>query len=687
MSLYDNGGATPIGTAVVQADGTWTTSVTLSGDGTHSIVATDTDTVGNTGMSAPVVFTLDTVPPTVSIGNAGTLTNQASQTISGTVDVADIGTTVALYDNGGTTPIGTAVVQPGLDNTPVGFSSAEATFYEVENDWAPSQMIDGLFTGPPGPGTYGGINGWSVYNYATGVSEAADALLTLASPLPAGQYELTFTIYQNYYGNPGHLLGDFSLDYTTAASPTLSSLQTPVTIESASSLNGTTFSFLSPGELLANTSQNSIGTDTYTISAFVDSASPITGIFLDAIKNPALPSSGPGRFDNGNFVVSELTLDASSSGTWSTTVALSGDSTHSLVAKDTDAAGNTGVSDAVAFILDTVAPAAPASLADTSVVNGYVNKASNTGTQALTGSAEAGSTVTVYDGSTQLPGAALADGTGRWSYTLGGLADGSHSFTATATDAADNTSDFSSALAFTVDTVAPVTSIVDISQSGTKKSSVSAISGLSESLSTVTLYDGTEVLGTATADNAGHWAIAINNLSDVVHTFTATAIDPAGNLGAASQPVFFGSSKADNISGVISDVAGGDLIEGSGGADKLTGGPGTDIFLYHLNFGKDTIAGFDLANDVLAFDQNLFGSVADVVSHTADVKGNAVITYDGADTVTLLGITTAQIAGNIALLGQYTASFATSAGGSGVTPTYDPPPETLAQTLTQLQHA
>ena len=53
-------------------------------------------------------------------------------------------------------------------------------------------MIDGDFTGDQG-------NGWSVFNFYTGSSEAADALLTLASPLPAGQYILTFTIYQNYY--------------------------------------------------------------------------------------------------------------------------------------------------------------------------------------------------------------------------------------------------------------------------------------------------------------------------------------------------------------------------------------------------------------------------------------------------------------------------------------------------------
>src|SRR5689334_17667026 len=109
----------------------------------------------------------------------------------------------------------------------VTFSRAIASFYEVQNNWAPSQMIDGIFTGPPpGPGqdpTYGGVNGWSVYDFNAGKADGANALLTLASPLPAGEYELTFRSYQNYYGNPGHILGDFALDYTTDTSPTLSS--------------------------------------------------------------------------------------------------------------------------------------------------------------------------------------------------------------------------------------------------------------------------------------------------------------------------------------------------------------------------------------------------------------------------------------------------------------------------------
>jgi len=131
--------------------------------------------------------------------------------------------------------------------------------------------------------------------------------LTIASPLTAGEYILTFNIFQNYFGNLGHILGDFALSYTTDPSPTLSTPKTPVFIGSALSLNGTTFSSLSQNELLTH---HPAGTDTFAISALINAASPVTGIFLDALENPALPTDGPGQFENGNFVVTEFVMDA-----------------------------------------------------------------------------------------------------------------------------------------------------------------------------------------------------------------------------------------------------------------------------------------------------------------------------------------------------------------------------------------
>ena len=79
----------------------------------------------------------------------------------------------------------------------------------------------------------------------------------------------------------------------------------------------------------------------------------------------------------------------------------------------------------------------------------------NDNTLTLTGTAEANSTVKVYDGATLL-GSAVTNSSGAWTYTTAALSDGAHNLTATATDAAGNTSAASAALAVTIDTTAPV---------------------------------------------------------------------------------------------------------------------------------------------------------------------------------------------------------------------------------------
>ena len=97
----------------VTADALGNWSFTPSGlaDGPHTIVASQTDAFGNTG-TATLSFTLDTTAPVVAITSAGGPTNQTSQTITGTVDVADAGATVLILDaNQGNGVIGTATVQ------------------------------------------------------------------------------------------------------------------------------------------------------------------------------------------------------------------------------------------------------------------------------------------------------------------------------------------------------------------------------------------------------------------------------------------------------------------------------------------------------------------------------------------------------------------------------------------------
>ena len=57
VTLFDNGGTTPIGSGVVQADGTWSIPNVTLAPGVNSLVAKDTDLAGNTGSSAAVVET------------------------------------------------------------------------------------------------------------------------------------------------------------------------------------------------------------------------------------------------------------------------------------------------------------------------------------------------------------------------------------------------------------------------------------------------------------------------------------------------------------------------------------------------------------------------------------------------------------------------------------------------------
>jgi Ca2+-binding RTX toxin-like protein len=105
VTVWD--GITSVGSALVDLNGNWSTSVNLTSDGPHSLTATQTDAAGNTGTSGSSVdYTLDTAAAAVVITSLGRLTNQAMQTVGGTVDPSEAGATVKVWD--GTTALGTA---------------------------------------------------------------------------------------------------------------------------------------------------------------------------------------------------------------------------------------------------------------------------------------------------------------------------------------------------------------------------------------------------------------------------------------------------------------------------------------------------------------------------------------------------------------------------------------------------
>ena len=81
----------------------------LGADGSKEVTAQFSDTAGNSSISSPLSFVLDTTAPLVAITSGGGLTNQAAQTLTGTVDAAEAGATVTIFDNA--IPIASAIVQ------------------------------------------------------------------------------------------------------------------------------------------------------------------------------------------------------------------------------------------------------------------------------------------------------------------------------------------------------------------------------------------------------------------------------------------------------------------------------------------------------------------------------------------------------------------------------------------------
>ena len=110
-------------------------------------------------------------------------------------------------------------------------------------------------------------------------------------------------------------------------------------------------------------------------------------------------------------------------------------------------------------------------------------------------------------------------------FTLPKLSDGEHSLSTTVSDTKGHTSGHSPDFVLTVDTtVAPVSDLQvtdDVAQhtgpltsGGLTNDATPALSGTAEAGSTVTIYDGSTVLGTAVADEDRHWRFTPDPLGE-----------------------------------------------------------------------------------------------------------------------------------------------------------------------------
>ena len=248
-------------------------------------------------------------------------------------------------------------------------------------------------------------------------------------------------------------------------------------------------------------------------------------------------------YDNG---VKIGVVKADNKGNWSFDTGVLSDGHNDFSAKAKVGKKTSGFSKHKAVDVDATSPPAPskpdlAAASDTGASS--TDNITQDNTPTLTGTAEAGSTVTIKDGASVL-GTTIANSAGAWSFTTRGLGEGPHALTATATDKAGNTGPASGSLAVTIDTSPPpkpskpdLAAASDTGISSTDnitRDTTPTLTGTAEAGSTVTIRDGASVLGTTVANSAGAWSFTTGGLGEGPHALTATATDKAGNTGPAS---------------------------------------------------------------------------------------------------------------------------------------------------------
>ncbi|WP_407194008.1 Ig-like domain-containing protein [Bradyrhizobium sp. STM 3566] len=331
------------------------------------------------------------------------------------------------------------------------------------------------------------------------------------------------------------------------------------------------------------------------------------------LDGTAVANSTVKVFD-GTTQLGSVTADAN--GAWHYTTAALADGKHSFTATDTASGVTSKASAALDVTVDAAAPDAPILLSDPTTHNRAT----------VSGTAEAGSLVKLYEGTTLL-GTTTAATDGSFSVTTPNLKHGSHTFTATATDAAGNTS----ALSQPIDP--PIgshsggkdASTVEVTNVRQHWDHTATIKGTADPNSEIKLFDGTTSVGSATTGADGKWSFQTSDLSGKSHAFTAEQVDTTGHVvGTSSGQAVIGSGHSDTLTG-------------TSGNDVMVGKAGADTFQFASNFGQDVIKDFAVsgpAHDTIEFSKSVFDSFASVLSHAAQ-SGHDVVIAAGSDTLTL----------------------------------------------------
>ena len=200
------------------------------------------------------------------------------------------------------------VADVAVIGAPSTVSLTNATATASQPSYSVAEAINGVTTG--------GNEGWAI-DVGTIVAQTACFETVTSTPTGNGSYvraTLQFSTIDDYY------LGRFRIAGTTADRSTFADgmanggaigapaiWSTLALLSASASEPGLTFTPLSDGSFLVA----GAGTRPTFTMQLATPLSGLTGIRLEAMEDPSLPSSGPGVATNGNFILTEMSVAAS----------------------------------------------------------------------------------------------------------------------------------------------------------------------------------------------------------------------------------------------------------------------------------------------------------------------------------------------------------------------------------------
>ena len=524
VTVKDSAGK-PIGSATADANGNYTVKPATPVPHGTMLGVSATDAAGNTGPAATA--TVDSAAP-----NAPTVKPTSGSTITGT---AEAGSLVLVKDGAGNS-VGSAtadgngnyVVKPAMPLVHDTSLSVTATDAAGNTSTPATAKVDSKAPDAPTvkPTSGGTVAGTAEAGSVVTVRDDTGNLVGSATAGSNGEYSISPTSLLPHGTQLRVVATDATGNTSQAATATVDSVAPVISISIVEDANND--GFINASEKKADVT---VKVTLVSGAAVGDEISLTDGTHMFSVKLSAADVS------NG-FV--NVSFPNPAEGAAIRVSAIS-----------QDLAGNTSRPAATdSAILDTTAPATPASVSatdDAGPVQGAIGNGGSTddATPTFAGSgATPGDIVRVYDGAA-LIGSATVKADGSWAFTPTGLGQGAHSITHTISDAAGNTSAASAPLGFIVDTAAVSVTVTKAGETrqgqqiktrpaGFTDDVTPTIVGTATAGAVVTIKEGSKAIASTTADGSGNWNLVLPTQTEGAHSYKATAVNAAGTSSETS---------------------------------------------------------------------------------------------------------------------------------------------------------